>query len=88
MASFCFEGRQVYYETYGQGKPLLLLNGIMMSCASWKEFIEPLSAINTLILVDMMDQGKTDKPGKTIVCLPNRVELRIEGESEVDFVVK
>ncbi len=61
MASFCFEGRQVYYETYGQGKPLLLLNGIMMSCASWKEFIEPLSAINTLILVDMMDQGKTDK---------------------------
>ena len=33
MATFGFEGKQVYYETYGEGKPLLLLNGIMMSCA-------------------------------------------------------
>lgn len=61
MAYFKFEGKQVYYETYGEGRPLLLLNGIMMSCASWKEFIEPLSAQNMLILVDMLDQGKTDK---------------------------
>ena len=61
MAYFDFEGRQVYYETYGQGRPLLLLNGIMMSCASWKEFIEPLSAQNLLILVDMLDQGKSSK---------------------------
>lgn len=61
MAYFTFEGKQVYYETYGEGRPLLLLNGIMMSCASWKEFIEPLSARNMLILVDMLDQGKSDK---------------------------
>ncbi len=26
--------------------------------------------------------------GQSIICLPNRVELRIGGESEVDFVVK
>ena len=38
MAYFTFEGKQIYYETYGEGKPLLLLNGIMMSCASWTEF--------------------------------------------------
>ena len=61
MAYFTFEDKQVYYETYGEGKPLLLLNGIMMSCASWTEFIEPLSTFNKLILVDMLDQGKTDK---------------------------
>lgn len=61
MAEFVFEGKKVYYETYGEGKPLLLLNGIMMSCASWKEFVEPLSATNKLILVDMLDQGKTEK---------------------------
>lgn len=61
MSSFIFEEKNVYFESYGKGKPLLLLNGIMMSCASWKEFIEPLSAFNQLILVDMMDQGKTDK---------------------------
>lgn len=61
MAVFDFEGRSVYYETYGKGKPLLLLNGIMMSCKSWTEFIEPLSAQNLLILVDLLDQGRTDK---------------------------
>ena len=61
MSEFEFRGKRVYYETQGQGKPLLLLNGIMMSCASWKEFIEPLSAQNMLVLVDMLDQGKTDK---------------------------
>ena len=61
MAEFLFEGKKVYYETYGEGRPLLLLNGIMMSCASWKEFIEPLSAQNMLILVDMLDQGKSEK---------------------------
>jgi Predicted hydrolases or acyltransferases (alpha/beta hydrolase superfamily) len=61
MAEFRFEGKSVYYETYGMGKPILMLNGIMMSCASWKEFIEPLSAANRLILVDLLDQGKTSK---------------------------
>lgn len=61
MAYFSFEGKQVYFETYGEGKPLLVLNGIMMSCASWKEFIEPLSERNTLILLDMLDQGKSEK---------------------------
>ena len=61
MAYFTFENKQVYYETWGEGAPLLLLNGIMMSCASWTEFIEPLSRFNRLILVDLLDQGKSDK---------------------------
>lgn len=61
MAEFTFEGKKVYYECYGTGKPILLLNGIMMSCASWKEFRRPLSTDNMLILVDMLDQGKSDK---------------------------
>ncbi len=61
MAFFTFEDRQVYYETYGEGKPLLILNGIMMSHLSWKEFIEPFSANNQLILVDFFDQGFSAK---------------------------
>lgn len=59
MATFDLNGKSVYYEEYGQGKPLVVLNGIMMSCASWKEFIEPWSANNRLILVDFLDQGKS-----------------------------
>jgi pimeloyl-ACP methyl ester carboxylesterase len=61
MAYFQFQGKDIYYEEHGSGKPLLMLNGIMMSCASWGEFIEPLSAQNRLILVDMLDQGKSAK---------------------------
>lgn len=59
MAYFDFEGKNIYYERYGEGKPLLLLNGIMMSCVSWAEFVEPFSACNTLILVDFLDQGRS-----------------------------
>ncbi len=31
MAYFEYQGKNVYYETHGEGKPLILLNGIMMS---------------------------------------------------------
>lgn len=63
MATFEYEGRSIYYEVYGKGRPLILLNGIMMSCMSWKEFIEPMSANNTLILVDFLDQGRSQRMG-------------------------
>ncbi len=56
-----FKGKKVYYETYGQGKPIVLLNGIMMSTVSWQAFKEVLSANNQLILVDFLDQGRSDK---------------------------
>ena len=59
MACFVFENKRVHYEEYGQGKPLVVLNGIMMSCRRWAEFIEPLSEHNRLILLDFLDQGKS-----------------------------
>lgn len=37
---------------------------------------------------DCVHSGWIHEAGRSIVCLPNRVELRIGGESEVDFVVK
>ena len=61
MARFVFQDKRIYYEEYGRGRPLVVLNGIMMSCTSWKEFIEPFSANNRLILVDFLDQGKSDR---------------------------
>lgn len=60
MGMFEFRGKKVHYEEYGQGKPLVLLNGIMMSCRSWAEFIEPFSENNRLILLDFLDQGQSD----------------------------
>ena len=58
---FKYKDYTIYYETYGSGKPLIILNGIMMSTLSWKPFIEPFSKVNTLILIDMLDQGKSTK---------------------------
>ena len=61
MACFVFGNRRIHYEEYGQGKPLILLNGIMMSCASWAAFVEPFSESNRLILLDFLDQGRSDR---------------------------
>lgn len=36
---------------------------------------------------DCVHSGWIDRPGRSIVCLPNRVEIRISGASDVDFVV-
>ncbi len=61
MAYFDFKGKKVYYEILGTGKPLMVLNGIMMSTASWGTFKKTFSRDNTLILVDFFDQGKSEK---------------------------
>ena len=36
---------------------------------------------------DCVHSGRINQPGRSIVCLPNRVEVRITGSSEVDFAV-
>lgn len=61
MAAFDFQGRSIYYESHGAGQPLVVLNGIFMSCASWDAFVPTLSAHCGLILLDLLDQGKSDK---------------------------
>ena len=37
---------------------------------------------------DCVHSGWISRPGRSIVCLPNRVEIRITGQSDVDFVVR
>ena len=61
MADFTFNGFHIHYEDIGSGEPLLLLNGIFMSCDSWLDFIAPLSNNNRLLLLDFVDQGKSGK---------------------------
>ena len=36
---------------------------------------------------DCMHSGWISEAGRSIVCLPNRVEVRIAGSSDIDFVV-
>lgn len=37
--------------------------------------------------MDCVHSGWIDRPGRSIVCLPNRLEVRIVGAAEVDIVV-
>lgn len=57
---FKFNNKLVYYEVYGSGKPLVILNGLMMSTKSWTTFVKSLSEFNELILVDFFDQGQSE----------------------------
>ena len=75
MSYFNFKEKKVYYETFGQGKPIVLLNGIMMSTLSWQVFKEVLSANNQLILVDFLDQGRSDKMEHTPYTQHIQVEI-------------
>lgn len=62
MAEFYYEGKKVHYEIHGEsGEPLVILNGIMMSTASWKSFVPNFSRSNVAILLDFLDQGQSER---------------------------
>lgn len=61
MAKIEVMGKNIHYEVYGEGEPLVILNGIMMSTVSWYPFKDILSKDYKLILLDMVDQGQSDK---------------------------
>ena len=54
-----FQDKQVHVEVYGEGEPIVLLNGVMMTTMSWAPFIEAISKQNKLILLDFLDQGQS-----------------------------
>ncbi len=61
MAYLDFKGRSIYYDVKGEGKPILILNGIMMSTKSWEPFVKSLSQNNMFIRLDFIDQGQSEK---------------------------
>lgn len=61
MSVFEFNNKEIYYDVTGEGKPIVFLNGIMMSTASWTTFVSSMSANNMFIRVDFFDQGKSSR---------------------------
>ena len=63
MSTFAHHGRDIFYQVDGDltsGKEIIvLLNGIMMSTASWDGFVKAFSETTTLIRFDMLDQGQS-----------------------------
>lgn len=56
--TFYIKDLEIYYETHGEGEPLILLNGIMMSTASWHVFNNAFVGFKRITL-DFYDQGKS-----------------------------
>ena len=58
-------GINLYYETHGDGQPLILLHGGLMSGETFGPLIPALAANHRLILVDLQGHGRTadiDRP--------------------------
>ncbi len=61
MAFLEVRDKNVYYEVHGNSNEVLvILNGIMMSCASWQPFLGMLTKHVKVVLIDFFDQGKSD----------------------------
>ncbi|MDR1765921.1 MAG: alpha/beta hydrolase [Lachnospiraceae bacterium] len=69
MGEFAFRGIGIHYEDYAakyvtdERPPLLILNGIFMSCGSWTSFIPAFAKYSRLLLLDFPDQGKSGRMG-------------------------
>ena len=57
-------GVQMYYETYGEGRPLVLLHGYKASSQVWKPFIADLAKQHSLIVPDLRGHGRSTNPAK------------------------
>jgi pimeloyl-ACP methyl ester carboxylesterase len=60
MAYAPVNGLQLYYETHGSGRPLILLHGGLMTIdLNWGSLLEPLAANRQVIAVELQGHGHT-----------------------------
>lgn len=75
MSYLNYKGRNIYYDVQGKGKPILILNGIMMSTKSWEPFVISLTENNQLIRLDFIDQGQSDRLENSIYMQDVQIEI-------------
>lgn len=49
----------IYYEVYGEGKPLVLLHGFLESSSMWVDFIPEWKKTHQIITIDLLGHGKS-----------------------------
>jgi pimeloyl-ACP methyl ester carboxylesterase len=83
-------GLQLYYETHGSGRPLVLLHGGVQTIdLSFGPLLKPLAAIRQVIAVEFQGHGHTADPGRpmTIEALAGDVVALLDhlGIADADF---
>ena len=58
--SVLVNGKNIYYEVYGEGKPLLLLHGYTLSSKSWLPYVKDFEEEYEVYLIDLTGHGKSD----------------------------
>lgn len=53
-------GKNIYYESYGEGYPLLLLHGYSLSSTSWAPYVPDFSKEYEVYLVDLTGHGRSE----------------------------
>jgi pimeloyl-ACP methyl ester carboxylesterase len=58
------DGKKVYYQRAGQGRPLLLLHGLVGSTRNWRQNISFLARYATVYAIDLCNMGESERiPG-------------------------
>lgn len=53
-------GKEIYYEVYGSGTPLLLLHGYTLSSKSWLPYVQDFENQYEVYLIDLTGHGKSE----------------------------
>lgn len=58
--SVSVNGKNIYYEVYGEGPPLILLHGYSLSSKSWQPYVADFDKEYEVYLVDLTGHGKSE----------------------------
>lgn len=58
--SVLVNGKEIYYEIYGNGEPLFLLHGYTLSSQSWLPYVEDFYEEYEVYLIDLTGHGKSE----------------------------
>ncbi|MHB2000598.1 MAG: alpha/beta fold hydrolase [Solirubrobacteraceae bacterium] len=56
-------GGELYYETYGEGPPLLFINNFFIIAPAWRNFTVELRKQCRVVAYDLQNQGASSQPG-------------------------
>jgi len=62
MPTACLNGIEVYYETAGEGQPVLLLHGLGSSARDWEYQTPDLARSYRVIAMDVRGHGRSNRP--------------------------